>query len=176
MFPTSYEAAINCTHPNSNKTGSLYLPAGNFVNYPESPVRPGEWMTLEIIAKGRSVVVKINNKIMSLTMRTGRHIPKKDTSHFCTTRLSMVNITGQTHWIEFRKIEIKELNGVESAVGEPVRGPGVYKSLIIPHGEFAHPDEVVSSRTDIMAVSRVCVNLSFREHHSRRRRLLLYSC
>jgi serine/threonine protein kinase len=110
MFPISYEAPINCTHPNANKTGSLFLPDGNAVNCPESPVPPGEWMTLEMIARGRHITVKVNGNVTTDYNESGPSYPQQ--GHIALLRYPRLG--GQPHrpeaLIEFRKIEVKELD------------------------------------------------------------------
>jgi hypothetical protein len=69
-FPKGYEAQINSTHKDPIKTGSLY-PAFN----PKLPkeqrdkiivkdvlVKPNEWFTQEVIARGNHIVIKVNGK------------------------------------------------------------------------------------------------------------------
>ncbi len=111
MFPVSYEAAVNCTHPNPNKTGSLYLPEGNPVNCPESPVPPGEWMILEMIARGRHIVVKVNGNVTTAYHEDGASYPRQ--GHIALLRYPRLGAQPYRPetLIQFRKIEIKELNG-----------------------------------------------------------------
>ncbi len=58
-----YEAQINSTHKDPNKTGSLDLARGGILKaVRESPVPPGTWFTLEVIAEGNHLVIKVNGK------------------------------------------------------------------------------------------------------------------
>src|SRR5207249_9653068 len=62
-FPQGYEAQINSTHRDPNKTGSLYAGAsGAVVSIRESPVPPREWFTQEVIAEGNHIIIKVNGK------------------------------------------------------------------------------------------------------------------
>src|SRR5262249_16790749 len=58
-WPTGYEAQMNSTQKDPRKTGSL-MGKGNLVVVRESPVPPGKWFTLEIIAKGNHIALKVN--------------------------------------------------------------------------------------------------------------------
>ncbi len=69
-FPQVYEAQINSTHGDPIKTGSLY-PSFNRKLSPEQRdkilvkkmlVKPNEWFTQEVIAKGNHIVIKVNGK------------------------------------------------------------------------------------------------------------------
>jgi hypothetical protein len=102
---------LNCTHPNPNTTGSLYLPDGNVVNFPESPVPPGEWIILEITARERHIVVKVNGTVTTDHVDGGTSYPGR--GHISLLHYPLLG--GQPFRpetvLEFRKIEIKELNG-----------------------------------------------------------------
>ncbi len=69
-FPQGYEAQINSTHGDRIKTGSLY-PAFNRKLSKEQRdkilvtdilVKPDEWFTQEVIARGNHIVIKVNGK------------------------------------------------------------------------------------------------------------------
>ena len=72
----------------------------------ESPVKPEEWFTLEVIASGTRVVIKVNGEIetdfetavSSQQYRRG-HLVLQAISDFAAKRPTVVH---------FRKIEIKE--------------------------------------------------------------------
>jgi hypothetical protein len=57
-YPKGYEAQINSTFPDPQKTGSLY----NFAKITEKLVEPNEWFTQEVIAKGNHIVILVNGK------------------------------------------------------------------------------------------------------------------
>jgi hypothetical protein len=108
-FPKGYEAQINSTHRDAIKTGSLY-PAfdakltkeqRNKLIVKEMLVKPDEWFTLELIAQGNHIVIKVNDKttvdfVDESNAYTKGHIAlqKHDAGTVC----------------EFRRIEIKELD------------------------------------------------------------------
>jgi hypothetical protein len=60
-FPKGYEAQVNATHRDPVKTGSLY----NFHKNFESPTKPGEWGTQHIIADGKHIIIKVNDKVIT---------------------------------------------------------------------------------------------------------------
>jgi Domain of Unknown Function (DUF1080) len=100
-FPLGYEAQINGTHRDPNKTGSLYAGAsGAVVSVRESPVPPGQWFTQEVIAEGNHIIIKVNGKT------TADYTDDKRL--FTRGHLALQQHNPQTV-AEFRKIEIKEL-------------------------------------------------------------------
>jgi serine/threonine protein kinase len=101
VYPVGYEGQINCTHGDPNRTGSLYV--GNdvaVVKMLNSLVRPLEWFTLEMIAQGDRVIVKVNGRTTAdYTDRLHR---------FASGHIALQQLGPQTV-VEFRKIELKEL-------------------------------------------------------------------
>ncbi len=59
-WPKGYEAQVNATHDDWKRTGSLY----NLVNIKEQLVKPGEWHTQHIIARGNHIIIKVNDKVV----------------------------------------------------------------------------------------------------------------
>jgi len=60
-FPnTGMECQVNQTHGDPVKSGSLYFIVKRF----ETPAKDNEWYTQHIIVKGKSVTVKINDKVL----------------------------------------------------------------------------------------------------------------
>jgi len=57
-YPTGYEAQINSTFPDPQKTGSLY----GFAKIGEKLVEPDTWFTQEVIAKGNHIQILLNGK------------------------------------------------------------------------------------------------------------------
>jgi len=57
-YPKGYEAQINATFPDPQKTGSLY----NFVKITEKLHEPDEWFTQEVIAEGNRIQIILNGK------------------------------------------------------------------------------------------------------------------
>ena len=101
-FPKGYEAQINSTHADVHKTGSLYLPlaGSSVVSVRKSPVPPGEWFTLEVIAERNQIVTKVNGKT-TVAYTDDRKGPSS--GHIALQQHNPQTIA------EFRKIEIKEL-------------------------------------------------------------------
>jgi hypothetical protein len=104
-FPPGYEAQINATHPDPQKTGSLY----GISQVPDQLHKPGEWFTLEVIAEGEHLVIRVNDKkvvdVIAATYRKG---------HFALQQHDPGTV------VEFRKIEIKELAATAS-LPEPLK-------------------------------------------------------
>lgn len=102
----AYVVILNCDNPNPNKTGSLILTGqGAAVNVAKSPVRPGEWFTLEVIARGNHAVVQVNGQTTA-----DYSDPKRRYTRGRITLLAMNQAKHRQRYLEFRKIEIKELS------------------------------------------------------------------
>jgi formylglycine-generating enzyme required for sulfatase activity len=100
-FPAGFEAQINSTHKDPNKTGSLFSGGvGAAVSIREAPVSPGEWFTEEVIAEGNHFLIKVNGKT------TADYTDQKWL--FTSGHVALQQHNPQTV-AEFRKIEIKEL-------------------------------------------------------------------
>ena len=98
-WPLGYEAQINSTQKDPRKTGSLFG-RGNFVVIRESPVPPDEWFSLDVIAEGNHIVLKVNGKATADYTDEQRQ--------FTSGHIALQQWLPQTV-AEFRKIEIKEL-------------------------------------------------------------------
>jgi hypothetical protein len=98
--PDGYEAQINVTHVDENKTGSLYGPNGVLVPVANSPVRANDWFLLEIIAVDNHLVVKVNGQTTADYIDADRH--------FSAGRFALQQHNPETV-IEFRKIEVREI-------------------------------------------------------------------
>jgi serine/threonine protein kinase len=107
-YPKGYEVQINSTHGDPIKTGSLY-PAFNpkltkqqrdKLIVTDVLVKPNEWFTLDVIAQGNHLVIKVNDKTT---------VDFVDESNAYTRgRFALQHHDRRTE-VEFRKIEIKEL-------------------------------------------------------------------
>lgn len=71
-FPAGYEAQINATHSDPIRSGSLY-PDGrtNLTKYKkeicimnDSPIKPNEFFTQEVVAEGNHIMIYVNGKKM----------------------------------------------------------------------------------------------------------------
>jgi serine/threonine protein kinase len=94
-FPKGYEAQINCTHPDPVKTGSLY----NIVKITQQLHQPNVWFTMEIIANGDRIIIKLNSRPI-----VDHHDPLYRKGHFALQQHHDGTV------VKFRKIEIKELS------------------------------------------------------------------
>jgi hypothetical protein len=100
-YPTEgYEAQINSTHRDPRKTGSLLIHGNAVVNLPASPVPPGEWFTLEVVADGPHLSVKVNGQA------TADYIDAAPHSRVGQVALQVLDAATV---VRYRKVEIKEL-------------------------------------------------------------------
>jgi hypothetical protein len=102
-YPFGYEAQIyHSDRANEPQTGSLFAgPDGAVVRVSESPARPGEWFTLEVIAQGNHLVVKVNGRT------TADYTD--DRQRFMRGRIALQTMERATV-AEFRKVEVRELS------------------------------------------------------------------
>jgi len=71
-YPKGYEAQINSTHPDPQKTGSLYGKA----KITEMLVPPDTWFTQEVIAKGNHIIILVNGKKVVDYVDDAKSFPK----------------------------------------------------------------------------------------------------
>jgi hypothetical protein len=99
-YPKGYEAQINSTHPDPQKTGSLW----SFAPFKEMLVKPDTWFTQEVIAKGNHIIIKVNGK------KTVDFVDKKNTYTKGRFALQQHDATdGVDTVVQFKKVEVKEL-------------------------------------------------------------------
>ncbi len=102
-YPPGYEAQINSTFPDPQKTGSLY----NFVKITEMLVPPDTWFTQEVIANGNHIIIKVNDKVVV------DYVDKKNTytkGHFALQQHGpSMGGKGPESVLHVKKIEVKEL-------------------------------------------------------------------
>jgi len=109
-WPKGYEAQINATHGDPQKTGSLY----NIAKILDQLHKPDEWFTLEVIAEGEHVVILVNDKkVVDVTDST-----------YKKGHIALQQHDPQTV-VKFRKIEIKELPSKPAA--DPLPKGSVWK-------------------------------------------------
>ena len=103
-FPLGYEADINSTDKTPHRTGSLYVnpPGGVRASVTESHHLANAWFKMEVIANGNHFTIKVNEKVTAEYADDQR---RSDGGH-----IALQQLDPQTT-VEFRKIEIKELNG-----------------------------------------------------------------
>ena len=107
--PPGYEVQIAGPPADVNRTGSLMIfPSKNYllVHVADPPAPADKWFTLEIIAEGRRIIVKVDGKTLANTEHTG---PVEG-------RLALQVFDANTV-VQFRKIEIKELPASPPATG-----------------------------------------------------------
>jgi hypothetical protein len=116
-YPPGYEAQINSTHGDRIKTGSLYPSFGGLSDEDKKKilvtkmlVKPDEWFTQEVIAKGNHIIIKVNGKT------TVDFVDKNNTYSKGRFALQQHDATNDVDTIvQFRKIEVKELPAEEKA-------------------------------------------------------------
>jgi hypothetical protein len=125
--PLGYEVQIY-NDGTASRTGTLFRGADRIQVINQPLVQPGEWCTLEVIAEGSRIVVKVNgattSDLVDSTYRQG-HIALQAMGPGATV-------------VRFRKIEIKELNKATTPGSSPdvpktaetskekQKGPGVF--------------------------------------------------
>lgn len=135
IWPNGYEAQINSTHWNEDKTGSLRAEADHtaVVLVKGSPVPPGQWFALDIVANGNRIVVKVNDKT------TAEYVDK---SHLFTSGHIVLQSFGfdgkmdRETVVEFRKIEIKEFT--DPIIGRLHNARAVYEAAREQYREGAN--------------------------------------
>ncbi len=100
-FPIGYEAQIYCKPGGQTYTGSLYAGVEPVVKVNVRPVLPSDWGTLEVIAKGNHVVLKVNGITTADYTDVKRLSPR---GHIALQQ------NGPQTIVEFRKVEFKELS------------------------------------------------------------------
>jgi hypothetical protein len=93
-FPHGYEAQINSTHGDPQRTGSLY----NIVKVTKQLHKPDEWFTQEVIADGDHIIIKVNGDTVVDT-----HDKKYSKGHLAIQQHNEGSV------VHVRKAEIKEL-------------------------------------------------------------------
>ena len=96
--PAHYEAQINATHPDPQRTGSLY----GIVKVLEQKHKPNEWFTQEVIADGDHIIIKVNGETVVDT-----HDSKYKKGHLGIQQHNEGSV------VHVRKVEIKELPPTE---------------------------------------------------------------
>jgi len=95
-----YEAKINSTHRDPLKTGSLYKGVRGSVAVKEMLVKPDEWFTLEVIAQGTRIVIKVNG---TTTVEYDDTDNPHRKGHISLQQHDPASVA------QFRKVEVKEL-------------------------------------------------------------------
>jgi formylglycine-generating enzyme required for sulfatase activity/predicted Ser/Thr protein kinase len=120
-----YEADLNNPRDTgSNRTGTLWTQRETLVGFLEPLVPPGEWFTLDVIAEGNHIVVQVNGRT------TADYTDEKQRSSRGNINMQQAH---EETVVEFRKIEIKELEARKTAV--VVRSQADQDLLIAPFDE-----------------------------------------
>jgi serine/threonine protein kinase len=96
--PVGHNAKF-CDNPD-NWNGGLFVGPLPMVRARETPARPGQWVTFEIVAEGNHLVVKLDGAVTA---------EFTDVKHYHSVGHIVLQQHGPTTVVEFRKIEIKEL-------------------------------------------------------------------
>jgi hypothetical protein len=105
-WPDGYEAQINSTHWNQDRTGSLRGGADGkpVVFVRDAPVPAGRWFELELIVEGNRIVVVVDHK------KTAEYIDENRL--YASGHIVLQQMDPQTV-VEFRKISIREIVPVQ---------------------------------------------------------------
>ena len=95
-FPKGYEAQVENTSPDPQKTGSLY----GFSKIGEQLIQDDTWWTQHVIANGNHIVIKINDKVVT------DYVDQKNTYTKGYLALQQHNL-GST--VQFRKLAMRPL-------------------------------------------------------------------
>lgn len=124
QLPAGYEANV-CFGPNQLRTGSLWVDPGIGLTGPKSDlIEPDQWFTLEMLADGNHIVVKVNGSTTADFVDTDRRHVR---GHLALQVWTRDNPTV----VQFRKIEIKELPRDEPTALERLQGKWVPISAAI---------------------------------------------
>ena len=101
--PDGYEAAIDTNLKSPAGTGSLINGGSKgLIIYGGPKLLAGQWFTMEVIAEANHIAIKINGATTA---------DYTDTEHLHSVGHLALQHASPGRTIEFRKIEIKELNG-----------------------------------------------------------------
>jgi hypothetical protein len=100
-YPKGYEAQINSTFPDPQKTGSLY----NFVKITDMLVEPDAWFTQEVIANGNHIQIILNGKKV-VDFKDEKNTYTK--GHFALQQHGPAK-DGPEVELQVKKIEVKEI-------------------------------------------------------------------
>jgi serine/threonine protein kinase/WD40 repeat protein len=101
-----YRAVLGSTNDNPIETGSLSFFRGNILpNISRPRVLPGQWFTLEVTAEGNRVVIKVNGRTTADYLDNQQNFARGHITLFAGS-----GVNGGQRRLQFRKIEIKELN------------------------------------------------------------------
>ncbi len=113
-WPDGFEATINNARIVRDITGGLYPGEGNnvFIDENVPSTHFGEWFTMEVIADGNALVVLLNGKPSAFKFAGNRLYP--------SGYIALQQYNPETV-IEFRKVDIKELNRPDQKDSKEIR-------------------------------------------------------
>ena len=144
--PNGYEAQINSTHRDPNKTGSLYMRGGPTIGVAQSPVPPNEWFAMEVIARDNHIVILVNGHTLTDYVDPQRR--------FTSGHIALQQHNPETV-VRFRKIEIKELTSTNAVPTEAKRTIPPVSSALDPFRSEIDRAQQVYSRAVGQADSRM---------------------
>ena len=109
VWPRGYEAQINSTHWNVDRTGSLRAGMNGqpVVTVREAIAPPGQWFDLELTARGNLIRIKVNDQVTANYIDDRRQY---DRGSIALQTVGKLRPDDHETRVEFRKIEIMELN------------------------------------------------------------------
>ncbi len=129
-FPSGYEAQINSTGKDPNKTGSLYRTSAPAYTVNPSPVPPDTWFTLEAQAIGDHIRVWVDGKQTAESQIA--------TLPYTSGQIAIEVHSPESH-VQVRKLEVMELNAANGksalVATDSVRSTNVTKDsgkLLVP--------------------------------------------
>ena len=98
-WPAGYEAQVNSTHRDRQRTGSLY----GITRVYEQHVPPATWFTQEVIAQGDHIIIKVNGKVTTDVV-----VPEGHKSHYKNGHFAF-QFHDPTCRVKYRNVEVREL-------------------------------------------------------------------
>ncbi len=141
IWPVGYEAQVNSTHWNEDRTGSLRAGAKGepVVVVRESIVPAGQWFELELTARGNMIRIKVNDVVTATYIDENRLY---DEGSIALQTVGRMRPDDKESVIEFRKIEIEELTAAPPPKAQPAPS-GVVAAIPakVPSGRLLYSDE-----------------------------------
>jgi WD40 repeat protein len=112
-WPEGLEATINNARIVRNSTGGIYPGVGDkvFIN-DFTTVPPEQWFTMEVVAYGNAIAVRVNGKLSGYL--------RADPRGYSNGHIALQKYSPGTQ-VEFRKIEIKELDHAAASDPKEIR-------------------------------------------------------
>ena len=131
-WPKGYEAQVENTSSDPQRTGSLY----NFVKIGEQLIEGDTWWTQHIIAIGNRVIIKVNDKVV-VDFVDEKHTWKE--GHLALQQHDPGSV------VHYKNIQVRPLpDDTESAMKMAAGDPGVGRQALMPDG--SGPERFSQSR------------------------------